>query len=218
MKLNKSAVRLYAVSDRQWSKSKEDFLLRSEQIIKSGITMFQLREKNTEYEEFKELALRLMPVCKKHGVYFIINDNVRLAAEIGADGVHIGQDDTDISTAREILGKDKIIGVSAHNAMEAVKAERGGADYLGSGAAFGSATKTDAGAITFDTLKEVAHSVSIPVAAIGGINAENAIRLQGLGLDGICVVSALFAAENPAEATRILRKTADIIADNKEDF
>lgn len=124
----------------------------------------------------------------------------------------------DIFTAREILGEDKIIGVSAHNAKEAVKAQQEGADYLGSGAAFGSTTKTDAGAITFDTLKAVAHSVDIPVAAIGGITAENAVQLKGLGLDGICVVSALFAAENPAIATEELRQTADLIADYKEDI
>lgn len=212
MKLSGKNMRLYAVSDRQWSRDTDDFLIKTEACLKNGVTVFQLREKNTSYDKFKSLALAVKPLCKKYGTLFIINDNVELAKEVDADGVHIGQDDDSLSKARAILGKEKIIGVSAHNADEARAAERGGADYLGSGAAFGSSTKTDAGAISFDTLKAVAQAVNIPVVAIGGITAENAAQLCGLGLDGIAVVSAIFAKEDTAKATEDMRRIADKIA------
>ena len=168
MNITPKQMLLYAVSDRAWSNSDEEFLSQAKQAIKSGITIFQLREKHTEYEHFREIALKLKPICKQYNVPLIINDNVKLAKEIDADGVHLGQDDLDIKAAREYLGADKIIGVSAHNVKEALEAENGGADYLGSGAAFVTSTKTDAGAIDHKVLSDVAHSVKIPVVAIGG--------------------------------------------------
>ena len=136
MNITPKQMLLYAVSDRSWSNSDEEFLSQAKQAIKSGITIFQLREKHTEYEHFREIALKLKPICKQYNVPLIINDNVKLAKEIDADGVHLGQDDLDIKAAREYLGADKIIGVSAHNVKEALEAENGGADYLGSGAVF----------------------------------------------------------------------------------
>ena len=187
MNITPKQMLLYAVSDRAWSNSDEEFLSQAKQAIKSGVTIFQLREKHTSYEHFREIALKLKPICKQYNVPLIINDNVKLAKEIDADGVHLGQDDLDIKAAREYLGADKIIGVSAHNVKEALEAENGGADYLGSGAAFVTSTKTDAGAIDHKVLSDVAHSVKIPVVAIGGINKDNISQLEGLGLDGVAV-------------------------------
>ncbi len=203
---------LYAVSDRAWSRDDEEFTAQVRQAVMSGVTVFQLREKQADYEHFKMIALRIKPICKEYGVPLIINDNVRLAKEIDADGVHLGQDDLDIKSAREYLGQDKIIGVSAHNVAEALAAQQGGADYLGSGAAFVTSTKTDAGAIDRKVLADIAHTVKIPVVAIGGINAENITQLQNLGLDGVAVVSAIFAAEDIPCAVRELKAKAELVA------
>ena len=207
---------LYAVSDRAWSNSDEEFIEQVRQAIVSGVTVFQLREKNTDYDHFKNIALRIKPICAEYDVPFIINDNVKLAKEIDADGVHLGQDDLDITAAREYIGKDKIIGVSAHNVEEALAAQINGADYLGSGAAFVTSTKTDAGAIDHKVLSAVAHSVKIPVVAIGGINADNISQLIGLGLDGTAVVSAIFAAEDIPSAVRDLKSKAELVAESSD--
>lgn len=214
MNITAKQMLLYAVSDRAWSNSDEEFLSQVEQAINSGVTLFQLREKNTDYEHFKNIALKIKPICRAHGVPLIINDNVKLAKEIDADGVHLGQNDLDIKAAREYLGVDKIIGVSAHNVKEAQAAESGGADYLGSGAAFVTSTKTDAGAIDHKVLSDVAHSVRIPVVAIGGITGGNISRLEGLGLDGVAVVSAIFAAKDIPSAVNELKAKAERVADS----
>lgn len=214
MNITAKQMLLYAVSDRAWSNSDEEFLSQVEQAIDSGVTVFQLREKNTDYEHFKDIALKIKPICKAHGVPLIINDNVKLAKEIDADGVHLGQNDLDIKAAREYLGADKIIGVSAHNVKEAQAAESGGADYLGSGAAFVTSTKTDAGAIDHKVLSDVAHSVRIPVVAIGGITGGNISRLEGLGLDGVAVVSAIFAAKDIPSAVNELKAKAERVAES----
>lgn len=214
MNITAKQMLLYAVSDRAWSGSDEGFLSQVKQAIDSGVTVFQLREKNTDYEHFKDIALKIKPICKAHGVPLIINDNVKLAKEIDADGVHLGQNDLDIKAAREYLGADKIIGVSAHNVKEAQAAESGGADYLGSGAAFITSTKTDAGAIDHKVLSDVAHSVRIPVVAIGGITGGNISRLEGLGLDGVAVVSAIFAAKDIPSAVNELKAKAERVAES----
>ena len=214
MNITAKQMLLYAVSDRAWSNSDEEFLSQVEQALSSGVTVFQLREKNTDYEHFKDIALKINPICKAHGVPLIINDNVKLAKEIDADGVHLGQNDLDIKAAREYLGADKIIGVSAHNVKEAQAAESGGADYLGSGAAFVTSTKTDAGAIDHKVLSDVAYSVRIPVVAIGGITGGNISRLEGLGLDGVAVVSAIFAAKDIPSAVNELKAKAERVAES----
>lgn len=214
MNITAKQMLLYAVSDRAWSNCDEEFLSQVEQAIDSGVTVFQLREKNTDYEHFKDIALKIKPICKAHGVPLIINDNVKLAKEIDADGVHLGQNDLDIKAAREYLGADKIIGVSAHNVKEAQAAESGGADYLGSGAAFVTSTKTDAGAIDHKVLSDVAHSVRIPVVAIGGITGGNISRLEELGLDGVAVVSAIFAAKDIPSAVNELKAKAERVAES----
>lgn len=170
--------------------------------------MVQLREKSLGYEAFREEAMRALPLCRQYGVPLIINDNVALAKEVGADGVHVGQSDMEIERAKALLGPGKLVGGSAHNVEEALAAERAGADYLGCGAVFGSATKTDAGKLALSTLKEICSAVRIPVVAIGGIEEANLESLAGTGIAGAAVVSAIFAQEDKAAAVKRLLRLA----------
>ena len=208
MKLDNEAIKksmlLYAITDRAWLKEGETLEEVVEDVLKSGATFLQLREKIQGHEEIVEMAKKLQALCKKYNVPFVVNDDIMAAKEIDADGVHIGQSDMEYTKAREILGPDKIIGVSAGNLQEAKEAERVGADYIGVGAVFHTDTKKDATSLTMDQLKEICESVSIPVVAIGGISVDNALELKGTGIDGICVISAIFGSENPSEATKKL--------------
>ena len=208
MKLDNEAIRksmlLYAITDRGWLKEGETLEGVVEDVLKSGATFLQLREKIQGHEEIVEMAKKLQALCKKYKVPFVVNDDIMAAKEMDADGVHIGQSDMEYTKAREILGPDKIIGVSAGNLQEAKEAERVGADYIGVGAVFHTDTKKDATSLTLDQLKEICDSVSIPVVAIGGISVDNALELKGTGIDGICVISAIFGSENPSEATKKL--------------
>ncbi|MDY4575808.1 MAG: thiamine phosphate synthase [Intestinibacter sp.] len=208
MKLDNEAIKksmlLYAITDRAWLKEGETLEEVVEDVLKSGATFLQLREKIQGHEEIVEMAKKLQALCKKYNVPFVVNDDTMAAKEIDADGVHIGQSDMEYTKAREILGPDKIIGVSAGNLQEAKEAERVGADYIGVGAVFHTDTKKDATSLTMDQLKEICESVSIPVVAIGGISVDNALKLKGTGVDGICVISAIFGSENPSEATKKL--------------
>ena len=147
----------------------------------------------TTLEGLQKEAEELLELCHRYGVLLILDDDVELAAKVGADGVHIGQSDMELAHARAILGPDKIIGVTAKTVEQAKAAEAGGADYLGSGAVFGSATKKDAIPMKHELLEEICHSVKIPVVAIGGITAENVLQLKGRGMAGIAVVSGIFA-------------------------
>lgn len=205
MKFDKKDLLLYAVTDRSWLKEKT-LIEQVEEALKGGITFLQLREKDLDDVSFKMEALQIKELCQKYQVPFIINDNVKLAKEIDADGVHIGQDDCDLQNARQILGKDKIIGVSAHNLEEAKSAYKNGADYLGVGAVFSTNTKKDATDVSYQTLKEICTNINIPVVAIGGITQDNVIQLTGSGIDGIAVISAIFAKENIEQATRQLKE------------
>ena len=175
-----------------------------EKIIKSGVTFLQLREKNVTDEEFLEIAKKIKAVTDKYNVPFVINDNIWVAKEVDADGVHIGQSDMEAKKAREILGDNKIIGISAGNLEEAVAAQKNGANYIGIGAMFHTDTKTDATAITFEEAKKITSTVDIPVVAIGGISKDNIMKLKGTGVDGIAVISAIFAQENVGEAAKEL--------------
>lgn len=208
MKLDNEAIKksmlLYAITDRAWLKEGETLESVVEDVLKSGATFLQLREKIQGHEEIVETAKKLQVLCKKYKVPFVVNDDIMAAKEIDADGVHIGQSDMEYTKAREILGPDKIIGVSAGNLQEAKEAERVGADYIGVGAVFHTDTKKDATSLTMDQLKEICEAVSIPVVAIGGITIDNALELKGTGVDGICVISAIFGSENPSEATKQL--------------
>ncbi len=203
MKLDKKTMLLYAVTDRSWlgENKLED---QVEEILKAGVTFLQLREKNVTDEEFLEIAKKIKAVTDKYNVPFVINDNIWVAKEVDADGVHIGQSDMEAKKAREILGDDKIIGISAGNLEEAITAQRNGADYIGIGAMFHTDTKTDATAITFEEAKKITSTVDIPVVAIGGISKDNIMKLKGTGVDGIAVISAIFAQENVGEAAKEL--------------
>lgn len=211
MKLDKSELLLYAVTDRSWL---ENRTLENdvEEALKGGITILQLREKELDEKEFLEEAKNISTLCKKYNVPFIINDNVDIAIKSNADGVHVGQSDLNAETVRKIIGKDKILGVSATNKEEALIAEKMGADYLGIGSIFPTSTKLDADYVNIEELKDICESVSIPVVAIGGISEENIKELKGSKIDGVAVVSAIFAKENIKESTEeFLKITKEVI-------
>lgn len=213
--MNKTDLKLYAITDRQWLQGAR----LSEHVklaIEGGATMIQIRDKDIlstdsdaglkdEYSE----ALEIKRICHEHKVPLIINDNVQFAIDIDADGVHLGQDDMNPAEARKLLGTDKIIGVTAKTVEQAKKAQADGADYLGSGAVFGSTTKLNAKPMTKELLREITAAVDIPVVAIGGINADNASTLKGTGIAGIAVVGAIFASADIKAAARELAEICD---------
>lgn len=205
MKCDKKDMLLYAVTDRSWL-GEETLYAQVEKALRGGVTFVQLREKHLTEEAFLEEAAEIKKLCKQYKVPFVINDNVHIAKEIDADGVHVGQDDMEVGNVRAILGENKIIGVSAHNVEEALRAEMYGADYLGVGAAFSTSSKPDAGNISHDTIRAICKAVKIPVIAIGGINRENILELGGNGLCGVAVISAIFAQRDVEAAAAELRK------------
>lgn len=195
MKPDNKSLLLYAITDRAWLNTKT-LPEAVEEAILGGASFIQLREKNLSYEEFLKIALDVKKVTDKYEIPFVINDNVDVAAEADADGAHIGQSDEEIKTAREKLGADKIIGLSASTVEEAVRAEQNGADYIGVGAIFSTSTKLDADTVSFETLNKICRTVKIPVVAIGGISKDNVLELTGTGIAGISVVSAIFAQDD----------------------
>jgi thiamine-phosphate pyrophosphorylase len=207
LKLDSKSLLLYAITDRAWLKGKT-VAEAVEEAILGGATCIQLREKNLSDEEFLKTAMDVKAVTDKYNIPFIINDNVDIAVRVGADGAHIGQDDEEIKSAREKLGADKIIGLSAATVEEAVQAEQSGADYIGVGAVFNTLTKLDANTVSFETLKEICNTVKIPVVAIGGISKDNALQLAGTGIEGISVVSAIFAQNDIKTAASELLELA----------
>lgn len=198
-------LRLYAVTDSRWLAPGETLAEAVEDVLRGGATLVQLRDKHAAKDELLRQARLLLPVCKRYGVPLIINDYPDVALAAGADGVHVGQDDGTYDEARRLLGPGKIIGVSAHNPAEALRAEAAGADYLGCGAVFGSATKGGVKTLTPAGLKAICDAVRIPVVAIGGIDEDNISALNGSGADGAAVVSALFAREDKRAAACTLR-------------
>ena len=212
MKLTPSMLRLYAVTDRGWSADEADFWRRVSEAMEGGAQVVQLREKHLSHEAMLRAAERFVALCRSYGAVSIITDDVEAAAASGADGVHVGQEDLEAGRARALLGPDKLIGVSAHNVEEALAAQAAGADYLGVGAAFVTDTKSDASPISRETIRAITAAVDIPVVAIGGIGPENILELAGCGLDGVAVVSALFARADTGEAARQMRALAEQIA------
>lgn len=197
---------VYAVTDRAWT-GKMSLYEQVEAALKGGATMLQFREKRLTpdtAEDFLEEARRLRRLTEHYNVPFIIDDCIELALKCGADGVHVGQDDMDAGLARKLLGPSRILGVTAKTVSQAQRAQEQGADYLGSGAIFGTTTKADARAMTMETLQSICRSVSIPVVAIGGISSANIGRLAGSGVSGAAVVSGIFAAEDIEAETRLL--------------
>ena len=204
MKCKEEYMRLYAVTDRMWT-GRQTLLEQVEDALKGGATCVQLREKELDEESFLQEAYEMKALCEKYGVPFFINDNVEIAIKCKADGIHVGQDDMEASNVRALVGEDMMIGVSVNCVEQALAAVAAGADCLGVGAMFSTATKLDADSVTFETLKEICNAVDIPVVAIGGISKENMMQLKGTGVDGVALVSAIFAAENIEEECRELR-------------
>ena len=188
-------LKLYLVTDSDILKNR-DFYKCIEEAMKAGVTMVQLREKNTEGKEFLEKAIKLRELTKKYNVKFIINDRVDIAMLCDADGVHVGQSDIPANKVRELIGEDKIVGVSARTVEEALIAKKNSADYLGVGAMFTTTTKLDAKSVSIEKLKEIQEMVSLPVVAIGGLSLSNIDKLKECNVDGYAVVSAILGAEN----------------------
>ena len=211
MEFKREQLELYAITDRAWL-GNETLAEQVEKALKGGATMVQLREKHLEREKFLEEAKEILPLCHRYQVPLIINDDVALAKEVGADGVHIGQGDMALAAAKQILGEDAIIGVTTKTIDQARAAETAGATYLGSGAVFATKTKADAEPMSLDLFQEICASVSIPVVAIGGISANNLYSLKGRKMAGIAVVSGIFAsADIEAETRRLRQKMDDIL-------
>ena len=216
MKFTKDEIRrgmlLYAVTDQSWLKEGQSLLSVCEDVLANGATFLQIREKDLNKNSFETEAAKLKALCAKHNVPFVVNDSIEIALAIDADGVHVGQSDIRGRDIRSLIGQDKILGISAGSVAEAVAAEHAGADYVGVGAVFGTSTKKNARHLTVEKLKEISNAVSIPVVAIGGINAKNLMELRGSGVDGVAVVSAIFAAEDPGSATaRLLALAGELV-------
>ena len=198
---------LYAVTDTSWLRGRT-LAQQVEEALRGGVTMVQLREKELQGEALEQEAREILALCRQYGVPLLINDDVMLAKKIGADGVHVGQDDMSAAKARELLGEDAIIGVTARTVEQAVVAQEAGADYLGSGAVFGTSTKKDAKPMDPAYFQQICESVSIPVVAIGGVTLDNIRELEGRKMSGFAIVSGIFAAEDIETRTRDLWKAA----------
>ncbi|MCC8097740.1 MAG: thiamine phosphate synthase [Eubacterium sp.] len=209
MNISRDNFLLYAVTDRGLLKGRS-LVSAVEEAVLGGAGLIQIREKGLSFEEFSEEAALVKRVTDKYGVPLIINDNTEVCRRIGADGVHIGQKDTDIITARKILGKDAIIGVSAKTVEQAVFAEKNGASYLGVGAAFATGSKADASTIDHSVYGKITKAVNIPVVAIGGITKENMAELKGTGIDGVAVISAVFGQEDIRGAAEEIKKLSEM--------
>ena len=199
------ACKIYLVTDEKACLEK-DFYACIEEAIKGGVKIVQLREKNISTKDFYEKALKVKEICKNYEALFIINDRLDIAQVVGADGVHLGQSDMPIEKAREILKDKFLIGATARNVEEAKRAELLGADYIGSGAIFGTNTKDNAKKLEMEELKKIVASVKIPVFAIGGININNVSSLKNIGLQGICAVSGILSEKDCKKAVDMMLK------------
>lgn len=195
---------LYAVTDRHWLNGRT-LAQAVQEAIEGGVTFIQLREKNLDHEAFKAEALDIQKLCRQAKIPFVINDDVDLAVEVKADGVHVGQHDMEAGQVRGKIGPDAILGVSAQTVEEALKAEAAGADYLGVGAVFPTGSKEDADDVSAKTLAAICDAVSIPVIAIGGITRDNVTELKDSGIVGIAVISAIFAKDDIRAAAADLK-------------
>lgn len=208
MKCDKNTMLLYAVTDRAWT-GKQSLYEQVECALKGGVTCVQLREKEMGQEEFLEEAKEISTLCKQYGVPLFINDNVEVAIQCHADGIHVGQEDMAAAQVRKKVGDGMMIGVSVHSVQEALDAVQNGADCLGVGAMFSTSTKKDAEVMPKEVLREICAAVDIPVVAIGGIGKSNLLELAGTGVDGVALVSAIFSAEDIEGECRLLRKLSE---------
>ena len=208
MRCDKGTMLLYAVTDRAWV-GRQSLYEQVESALKGGVTCVQLREKTLSGSEFLAEAVMIRELCRAYQIPFIINDNVEIAIQCEADGVHVGQEDGLAADVRRRIGEKMIMGLSAHTAEEAAKAVEDGADYLGVGAVFSTSTKRDASALSRQTMEAIRKSVTVPIVAIGGINKENICRLSGSGADGVALVSAIFSAGDIEAECRELRRLSE---------
>ena len=212
---NRADYRLYLVTDRNCLQQ-QTLEQAVEQAILGGVTLVQLREKAIASKEFYERALRIKAICHHYNVPLLINDRVDIALAVEADGVHIGQSDLPCGVVRQILGKDKIIGVSARTAQQAIQAQADGADYLGVGAMFATSTKQDAQTVTIASLTQIRQAVTIPIVAIGGINhttlpaLQQALQAADTSIDGVAVVSAILGQKDVKLASEQLKEIIKI--------
>ena len=212
MRFTKNEIRasmlLYAITDRAWlgTRTLPDVV---EEVLANGATFLQVREKGLDHDDFLAEARILKKQAERYHVPFVVNDSVEVALECNADGVHVGQSDIQGRDIRALIGPDKILGISANTVDTALASQRAGADYIGVGAVFGTTTKKDAKNLSVTQLRAVCDAVDIPVVAIGGINAGNLLQLRGSGVDGVAVVSAIFAQPDPGAATKRLRELSE---------
>jgi len=198
---------LYFITDSTGF-TEEEFLRRTEEALKGGVTLLQLREKDKTTREYIDIAKKVHKLTLKYNVPLIIDDRIDVTLAIGAEGVHLGQSDMPIDIARKILGEDFIIGATTKTVAQAVEAHAQGADYLGVGAIYPTTTKVKTVITSTETLDEICKSVPIPVNAIGGLNKNNVNILEGINISGICVVSAIMKADNPKAEAEILHHLA----------
>ena len=209
--MNREALRLYLVTNR-YQDSLESFLEKVETACRSGVTIIQLREKNLTTNQYYQLAKQVKEITDAYQVPLIIDDRLDVCLAVDAAGLHIGDDELPVSVARQVLGPDKILGVTAKTVKRALEAETSGADYLGTGAIFPTTTKENAPITLISTLKTICQMVAIPVVAIGGLTSENIEQLIGTGIAGVAVVRDLMQAEDiEAKTQAFLTKLDDII-------
>ena len=205
MKVDRNSMQLYLVTDRSWLGGKT-LLSQVEACLDAGVTFLQLREKDLDERSFLEEAREIGRAAKSRHIPFVVNDNLQVALQSDADGVHVGQHDMAAKDVRALIGPDKILGVSAQTVEQAVAAERAGADYLGVGAVFHTSTKLDAADVDHSTLRAICDAVSIPVVAIGGIGPGNILQLAGSGIDGVAVISSILAQPDVAQAAAGMKR------------
>ena len=212
MKCDKKNMLLYAVTDRAWV-GRQTLYEQVEAALKGGATCVQLREKELDDEAFLQEAISIGALCRRYSVPFFVNDNVDVAIRSHADGVHVGQEDMKVQDVRRRVGDGMMIGVSAHTVGEALEAVKNGADCLGAGAMFTTATKADAEVLSMQTLRDICAAVDVPVVAIGGISRDNILQLSGTGAAGAAVVSAIFGAKDIKATCRELRSLSQRMVD-----
>ena len=208
MKCSKEMMLLYAVTDRMWT-GRQTLMEQVEEALKGGVSCVQLREKELDEETFLQEAMEMKVLCEKYHVPFFVNDNVDIAVKCKVDGIHVGQEDMAAAKVRQKVGENMMIGVSVHSVEEALEAVRNGADYLGVGAMFSTSTKTDADVLTTEVLRDICAAVDVPVVAIGGISKENMLKLKGTDVDGVALVSAIFAAQDIETECRMLHQMSE---------
>ena len=204
---------MYFITDST-NYTEDEFLYRVEEACKGGVTLIQLREKERTTREYLSLAEKVHEITRKYDIPLIIDDRVDVALAVNAEGVHVGQSDMPVNIARKLMGGDKIVGATAKTVPQAIEAYEQGADYLGVGAIYPTATKVKTVLTSVDTLKEIVKAVPIRVNAIGGLNKDNIHVLKDSGIDGICVVSAIMKADNPCAAARELREAFNELQQN----